>query len=143
MNNNNRPAESSAGLTLGDVYFVVFRHKWKIITIAIAGIVAAAVFYFSHPPLYESQAELFVRYITDTRSVSAPDNGSSMTTTRDVVGVGVINSEMEILRSFDLAQQVAATIGPEKILAKAGWGQGYYYGGGGGARWSPGRGVAL
>ncbi|MEI6193527.1 MAG: Wzz/FepE/Etk N-terminal domain-containing protein [Verrucomicrobiota bacterium] len=123
MNNNNRPAESSAGLTLGDVYFVVFRHKWKIITIAIAGIVAAAVFYFSHPPLYESQAELFVRYITDTRSVSAPDNGSSMTTTRDVVGVGVINSEMEILRSFDLAQQVAATIGPEKILAKAGGGK--------------------
>ena len=30
---------------------------------------------------------------------------------------------MKILTSFDLAQQVAATIGPEKILAKAGGGK--------------------
>jgi polysaccharide biosynthesis transport protein len=122
-NNNNRHTEPSGGMTLGDIYFVIFRHKWKILSIAAAGIVAAAAFYFLNPPLYQSEAELFIRYITDTRPVSAPDNGSPMTATRDVVGAGIINSEMEVLRSFDLAQQVAATIGPEKILAKAGGGK--------------------
>src|SRR6266850_4395146 len=66
MNNNNRPAESSGSMTLGDVYFVVFRHKWKIILFALAGLVAAATFYFLNPPLYQSEAELFIRYITDS-----------------------------------------------------------------------------
>ena len=125
MNSNhpNRPAESGGGITLGEVYFVVFRHKRKIITLAAAGMAAALIFYWLHPPLYQSEAELFIRYITDTRPVSVPENGSSLTTTRDVVGAGVILSEVEILRSFDLARQVAATIGPEKILARAGGGK--------------------
>ena len=35
----------------------------------------------------------------------------------------MINAEIQILTSFDLAQQVANTVGPEKILAKAGGGK--------------------
>jgi polysaccharide biosynthesis transport protein len=122
MNNNNRQAEPSASITLGDIYFVIFRHKWKIIFLSLAGITASIVFYLSHPPLYQSEAELFIRYITDSRPVSAPAD-TATTTAPGQAGGAAINSEIKILTSFDLIQQVVATIGPEKILAKAGGGK--------------------
>ena len=122
--NNNRQVEQSVSITLGDVYFMIFRHKWKIIFLSAAGIVAAAVFYFLHPPLYQSDAQLFIRYITDIQKPT-PDQNNSDTTTMSLAAQGgsVINSEIQILKSFDLAQQVAIAIGPEKILAKAGGGK--------------------
>ena len=122
MNNSNRQAEPSASFTLADVYFVIFRHKWKIIFLSLAGIVAAAAFYMLHPPLYQSEAELLIRYITDSHPISAPTDDTTMTSPNNPGG-GAIDSEMRILTSFDLAQQVAATIGPERILAKAGGGK--------------------
>lgn len=119
MNNNNRAAESSGGFTLGDVYFAIFRHKWKIIIICLASVVAAAVVYLLNPPIYQSEAQLFIRYITDIRPVIAQVDNSTLNS----VGGGVMNAEISILQSFDLAKQVAATIGPEKILAKSGGGK--------------------
>ena len=107
---------------MGDVYFVIFRHKWKIILIAAAGVVAAAAFYVLHPPLYQSEAQIFIRYISDVRPVSAPTDNQTMTSP-DSRGSGVINAEIQILKSFDLAKLVAAAIGPEKILAKSGGGK--------------------
>lgn len=120
--NNNRHPESSASITLGDVYFAIFRHKWKIVLLSAVGVVAAAVFYLLHPPLYQSEAELLIRYITDRAPVSAPEENLKMTAPNGQ-GSGAIYSEVNILESFDLVQQVAATIGPEKILAKAGGGK--------------------
>jgi polysaccharide biosynthesis transport protein len=120
--NNNRQAESGGTMTLGDVYFVIFRHKWKIIVLSLAGVVAAGVFYLLKPPLYQSEAELLIRYITDNRPVSAPTDDTTMTSPNNPGG-GAIDSEIKILTSFDLAQQVAAAIGPEKILARAGGGK--------------------
>ncbi|HEX3857594.1 MAG TPA: Wzz/FepE/Etk N-terminal domain-containing protein [Verrucomicrobiae bacterium] len=121
MNNSNRHAESSGTITLGDVYFAIFRHKWKIIFLSLAGIVAALVFYLQHPPLYQSEAELFIRYIIESHPVSAPVDNATMTAPGQ--SGAAINSEIKILTSFDLAQQVVATIGAEKILAKAGGGK--------------------
>ena len=43
-------------------------------------------------------------------------------TSPDAMGQSIINSEMEILTSFDLAMEAAKNIGPEKILAKYGGG---------------------
>ena len=97
--NNNRPTESSGSITLGDVYFVIFRHKWKIMIISLAGIVAAATYYFLNPPLYQSEAQLFIRYITEEHPVTAPtDNATTIATSgRDS---GVINAELKILYSW-------------------------------------------
>ncbi len=118
--NSNRQTEATGTMNLGDIYFVIFRHKWKIILLGLAGVVAAAVFYQLHPPVYKSEAELFIRYITDSKPLTAPADNSMMTSDP---GGSIINSEMQILTSFDLAQQVANTIGPEKILAKLGGGK--------------------
>ena len=71
------------------------------------------------------EAELFIRYITDSRPVTAPvDDNATMTAPGGGQSGAVINSEIKILTSFDLAQQVANAVGfPEKILAKVGGGK--------------------
>ena len=56
------------GLKIGDIYFVLFRHRWKILFFVLAGIAAAAFLYKTTPQVYFSEAKLLVRYVTDTRS---------------------------------------------------------------------------
>jgi uncharacterized protein involved in exopolysaccharide biosynthesis len=119
--NNSRHNEPSGGISLGDIYFVVFRHKWKILALTAAGLVAATIYYFAKQPPYQSEVELLIRYVQDSRTVSPTENNSRVTSLMDL-GASVMNSEMRILSSFDLAAQVATNIGPAKILAKYGGG---------------------
>src|ERR1039458_6000120 len=120
MNRNIEPP-APAGITPGDIYFVVFRHKWKIIILTLLGLVAATFFYFTRQPLYQSEAEIFIRYVTDSHALNPSDNNSRVTSLIDL-NQNVINSEMAILMSYDLAAKVATNFGPEKILAKLGGG---------------------
>jgi uncharacterized protein involved in exopolysaccharide biosynthesis/Mrp family chromosome partitioning ATPase len=107
------------GMTLGDIYYVLFRHKWKILIFSLAGIVAAGIIYLKSPSVYQSEAKLLIRYILDSKSVG-PINNDSQIQTPDSRGETIINSEMEILTSLDLAGKVADAVGPEKILGQTG-----------------------
>jgi uncharacterized protein involved in exopolysaccharide biosynthesis/Mrp family chromosome partitioning ATPase len=118
--NNNHPIEPPPGINLGDIYFVVFRHKWKIVITTILGMAAAVTFYFTKTPPFQSEAKLFIRYISDSHSANPSDINTRVTSLTE--GETIMNSEMEILKSFDLAEQVATNVGPEKILAKVGGG---------------------
>jgi len=51
-----------------------------------------------------------------------PSANNSRVTLPDEMGDSIMNSEMEILTSFDLFKQVAVNVGPEKILAGMGGG---------------------
>ena len=106
---------------LDDIYYVLFRHKWKIIILAIAGIVGAAVIYRLKPPDYQSDAELFIKYVAENAS-PGPNSGETRVPVTELTPESVINSEIQVLSSFDVAKQAAADIGPEKILAKVGGG---------------------
>jgi uncharacterized protein involved in exopolysaccharide biosynthesis/Mrp family chromosome partitioning ATPase len=117
-----RIPETSAGITPGDIYFVVFRHKWRIIILTAIGLAAAAGYYFTKQPEYQSDAELFIRYVSDNRAMNPSDKDYNSRVTTLIEGQNVMNSEMEILSSFDLAAQVATNFGPDKILAKLGGG---------------------
>jgi len=108
----------------GDIYFVLFRHKKKILILTAIGLAGALLYYFTKQPMYQSDAELLVRYVSDSRPVSPSDSNSRVTSLIDQ-GQNVLSSEMEILGSFDLAEQVATNIGPDKILAKEGGGSDY------------------
>ena len=109
-------------MTLADIYYVLFRHKWKILLCTAAGVVAALVVYEFFPPPFQSEAKLFIRYVTEGKTQAAP--GDDMRTkSPDQGGETIINSEVQILTSLDLARQAAESIGPEKILAKAGGGK--------------------
>src|SRR5260370_41757646 len=58
-----------SGLNLYEVLFILFRHKWKILLCAAAGMLAAAAVYFVLPPVYQSEAKLFVRYVVDKSAI--------------------------------------------------------------------------
>ncbi len=116
------PAQNAA-MTIGDIYYVIFRHKWKIFLCTMTGLVAAVGFVFFFPQPFQSDAKLFVRYVvTDTKTPAAPGADMSKYTSPDQRGETIMESEQEILTSLDLAKQVAETVGPDKILAK--WGGG-------------------
>src|SRR5215212_4580174 len=102
------------GLKLADIYYVLFRKKWLITSFLAAGLIAGAIVYFSQKPLYWSEAKLLVRYVVDTKSVDT--GGRSQTRSPDWGAEAVINSELEILTSLDLCEEVATLVGPEKIL---------------------------
>lgn len=116
-----RISASPRGIILGDICYALFRHKWKIAGCTISGILAAAALYLTWTPIYQSEAKLLIRYVQDTKAITpgidagvkSPDRG----------GENIINSELEILTSLDLARQVAEIIGPEKILAPFGGGK--------------------
>jgi uncharacterized protein involved in exopolysaccharide biosynthesis/Mrp family chromosome partitioning ATPase len=116
------------GLNLGDVYYTLFRHKGKILFFTVLGVVAAAALFLTQPPLYKSQAKVFVRYVVESRSFN-PAGGDPQgrndpqLRTPDSQGQNILNSEVELLTSMDLALQVADVIGPEKVLAGLGGGK--------------------
>jgi polysaccharide biosynthesis transport protein len=107
--------ERRTGLNFNDILFILFRNKWKIILCGMAGLIAAAGFYFLSPPVYESQAKLLVRYVVDR---SAVDGLDSKEKTLGTPSEGVILSEVEILTSSDLAVQVAEAIGVKRLTPK-------------------------
>ncbi|MDB6093020.1 MAG: hypothetical protein JWM32_582 [Verrucomicrobia bacterium] len=104
---------------LGDVYYTLFRHKWKIIICSLVGFAAAFGYKTFQPPPYQSSAKLFIRYvITEGKSTIGPGKDDSVYKSPDQRGETIISSEVEILSSLDLAQEVAKNVGPEKVLAK-------------------------
>jgi polysaccharide biosynthesis transport protein len=117
--NNNPPeafAESpSGGISLTDIYFILFRRKWIILTFTLLGVVAAAFLFVNEKPVFRSEGKLMVRYIVENKAlVPVGDDSQIRSNDRDN---NIINSEIEILTSADLLTQVAEAVGPAKILA--------------------------
>jgi succinoglycan biosynthesis transport protein ExoP len=106
-----------SSLNLNDILFVLFRHKWKIVLFALAGMAAAAAVFFLFPPVYESRAKLLVRYVVERSAVDAID---APVKTLGTQGETLMNSEVEILTSLDLATQVAEAVGVERVLGYSG-----------------------
>ncbi len=108
-----------ADINMKDIYYTLFRHKWKIVIFSLAGVLAAAGVYVLRPPIYQSEAKLLVPYVLEreARSLNPAGKDSEI---RQTDSGSIINSELELLRSFDLYTQVADLVGPEKILSKAG-----------------------
>ncbi len=115
-------AASSGSFNISEILAALFKHKGKIVLCALVGLLAAAGVYVFYPRLYESEAKLLVRYVLD-RSPIDPIDGektSSASTGFGKTTENVINSEVEILKSWDLSVQVAEAIGPKKLLPEMG-----------------------
>src|SRR5579871_4687473 len=109
-------ADKPRGLSLGDIYYILFRQKRIILTCTIVGLLAAAIALAFRRPVYESEAKLLIRYVKDSQTVN-PTSGESQIRSPDEGGNGIINTEVEILRSFDLAEQVVDVVGIDKVMA--------------------------
>jgi succinoglycan biosynthesis transport protein ExoP len=103
----------ASGPSLNDILFILFRHKWKILLCATAGMVAAVAAYFLLPTVYKSEAKLLVRYVVDKSAVDVLDPSVRQSSADSM---NLINSEVEILTSQDLIMQVAQAVGIEQLL---------------------------
>lgn len=122
-NNSGDDGETPTGGGLGvdDVFFTLFRHKWLILTFVGLGVVAAVAVRFVQPPLFKSMAKLNVPYVVETKAVNTANPETQIITTGSG-GLAVMESEIEILKSLDLAILVAEIVGPETVLARKGGG---------------------
>ena len=117
--NSHQP--TSSGLNLGDIYYVLFRHKFLILGCSVLGFIAAGIIYAERPTVFTSEATLQVKRIKDTTETpTIIRDGATTDTTGGAEGL--INGELAILSSFDLALRVASNGPPSKILASYGGG---------------------
>jgi uncharacterized protein involved in exopolysaccharide biosynthesis/Mrp family chromosome partitioning ATPase len=107
-----------SGMSLPDIYYVLFRRKRLILGFSLAGILAVMAVCLIKPPQYKSEAELSLS-VLEAKPISVPgEETRPMNDPSD----NIIHTEIEILQSWDLAQQVVQAMTPEKILASFGGG---------------------
>lgn len=113
---NARPVETpaSGGFAIQDIYYALFRHKWKIILLSLIGFGVGAGLYVTADPEYVSEAKLLVRYVVENREIINSDGPSVRNP--DARGSSVMNTEINILTSFDLAREVVEVIGASNIV---------------------------
>ena len=121
--NEQQPGSPPPTIKLGDILYVIFRHKWKILIISGLGIIATFLVPFFAPRMYQSEAKLLIKYVLESKSARqiASNNDSQMQRV-DSQGESIINTELQVLSSLDLARDVARVMTPERILAKSGGG---------------------
>ena len=107
---------------MGDIYFTLFRHKWKILVFSTSGVLAALALLIFKPPLYESKTKLDILYVVQGKSFN-PAGEDANTVSPSERGYGIIQTEVEILQSLDVVMEAVQTIGAEKILGQGGWRQ--------------------
>jgi uncharacterized protein involved in exopolysaccharide biosynthesis/Mrp family chromosome partitioning ATPase len=109
------PVEMPAlGMKLSDIYYVIFRQKWLIAAFLGVGMIASLIVFLGQKTLYWSEAKLLVRYVTEMKAPTGTPVQSELNVET------AINSEMEILTSLDLCEEVARLVGAEKVLNKNG-----------------------
>lgn len=81
------------------------------------GVASSTAVHFLWPFPYTSKAEIMIRYVQDTTAPGVTDIAKPKFI--DGESKSILNTEIKILTSRDLALQVATNIGPEKILGKS------------------------
>lgn len=102
-------------LSIAEIYYLVFRHKWLLILGLVVGLGAAAAVYLLTPSFFRSEAKLLVRYIEETAPLDPETTGGRVISTLPR-GANVISTEVEILTSRALAEQVARDVGIPRIV---------------------------
>jgi len=104
--------------SLRDIYYIIFRHKWKVILffLAVTATVTLCTFYASE--VYRSDAKLLLHLGRENVSLNPT------ATTGQIISMGQsrkseINSELEVLRSRALAEKVVDAIGVKAFLEPA------------------------
>jgi len=88
-----RPVEPHpSGIGLSDVYYTLFRHKWKIMAFSAAAVLASLVLIIINPPVYKSDAKLLIKYVQEAKSPTghAPAGGDSQILAPDVRGESIV-----------------------------------------------------
>jgi succinoglycan biosynthesis transport protein ExoP len=112
-------AGATPGLTVADVLYILFKHKWKIVVCFVLGVIGAiAMPRFVHPK-YGSEARLLIKYVVEKSPTQVAGANGSTVQQLDDSAQSILNTELQIITSMDLALQVADAIGPAKLLNKS------------------------
>ncbi len=104
----------SQGFNLRDILVVVFKHKYKIVSVFLIAIICAFVVYKLIPVSFEATSVLMVRY---GREYATPNVSEDQNPLK--IGLAeIMNSEVAILSSKDLKETVISKIGVDKISPK-------------------------
>ncbi len=101
--------------SLRDLYYIFFRHKWKMILFFLAIVVIVVVHAFCAAKIYRSEAKLLVRVGRESVALDPT------VTTGTVIPIvqsreSEINTELEILKSREVAEKVVDHIGLEAFI---------------------------
>lgn len=107
------------GITVDDICFTLFRHKWLILGFSCLGLVAASFVRIARPPKFASRAEVMVKFVVDQQASSPLTGDQPKISTEN--SANVITTEIEMLRSLDVATNAAGLLTPE-IMARMGVG---------------------
>jgi uncharacterized protein involved in exopolysaccharide biosynthesis len=107
---------SFAQYSMRDFFYVLFRHKGKMILFFLAVMMAVTAGTFLSTEVFRSEAKLMVRIGRESATLDP-----TVATTGQVMQVSPsreseINSEIEILKSRELVERVVDAIGPKAIL---------------------------
>ncbi len=108
------------GLNVQDILSALFHHKWLVVICTVLGVLGAAGAYFLVPPIYVSEAQLLIRYVLETKPLNPTTAADTTVKSPDARGDNIMNSQVAILTSLDLATQVADQGIAERLLVKAG-----------------------
>lgn len=110
-------SEVDFGVTVRDVLSLLFRHKGKITAILLAGFALTVCLIDLETVSFRSEAKLLVRIGHESVAFD-PTATIGKTMSVSVSRKAEINSELEILRSIELAETLVETIGPSELLGK-------------------------
>lgn len=104
--------------SLRDVYYVLFRHKWKTILFFLAVTLTVLVLIYRSPEVYRSEAKLLVRLGRESVTLDPT------ITTGQLINVSQtkeseVNVELEILKSRELLEKLVDSIGPDTLLRRS------------------------
>jgi len=102
--------------SLRDLYYVFFRHKWKVLLFFLAIVVIVTISTFVSDSIYRSEAGLMVRLGRETVTLDPT------ATTGTIIPVSQsreseIVTELEIIRSQNIAEKVVDSIGLEAFIS--------------------------
>lgn len=109
------PESTGRSFGVSDIAYIFYRHKKKVIICSILGIVGASVVGFKYKPESVSDSKLMIRYVVDARR-GTPSDSNDQIRNPDSRGDNIINSEVELITSLDLAIAVAEKVGATNIL---------------------------
>lgn len=101
------------GFGVHDILYILFKNRWLILTCSLLGFIASALVYLNRETLYQSRAKLLVRYVLNRNVV---DTFQSQMNPTGAPGDQVINTEIQILTSEDLALAVADSLGTATVF---------------------------
>ncbi|MCG6550793.1 MAG: hypothetical protein L7F77_00590 [Candidatus Magnetominusculus sp. LBB02] len=111
-------AQEKAGLI--ETVTVLFKYKWEITGIFLVIFLLVTIGSLLWPRSYETSSDVLIQF--GREYVDRPNLANSPTMSRmetiPLSTVEIVNSEMSIMQSYDIAEKVVSTIGVEKMYPK-------------------------